>query len=257
MVDWLVFEWVFRIDAWIALLSLTTLEIVLGIDNILFISILSDNLPEKQRDFARRLGLLVALAGRLVVLFFIAWILSLSEPLFAVAGQSISIRDLILMGGGLFLLGKSTSEIHDNLEGPETGHGDESLAPDGLAGVLGQILLLDAVFSIDSVITGIGLVDEISIIVIAMIVAMIVMILMVNVIGTFIEEHPSFKMLALSFLIMVGTVLVSDGLGFHIPRGYIYFAMAFSAGVEFLNLRMRKTKKRSVHLRKQPEPEDT
>lgn len=256
MLEWLVFDWFMRPEAWIALLSLTTLEIVLGIDNILFISILSDNLPEGQRDFARRLGLVVALAGRLVVLFFIAWILSLSEPLFEVAGRSVSIKDLILIGGGLFLLAKSTSEIHDNLEGPGTGHEEGSMAPDGLMGVLGQILLLDAVFSIDSVITGIGLVDEISIIVVAMVVAMAVMIAMVNVIGKFIEEHPSFKMLALSFLIMVGTVLVSDGLGFHIPRGYIYFAMAFSAGVEFLNLRMRKSKKKPLHLRKQPEAEE-
>ncbi|MFB6346602.1 MAG: TerC family protein, partial [bacterium] len=214
-------------------------------------------LPEEDRDFARRLGLAMALFGRLIMLFFIAWILSLSEPLFELIGHTVSTKDLILIGGGLFLLGKSTSEIHDNLEGPETSHGESFMTPDGLTGVLLQILLLDVVFSIDSVLTGIGLVDEISIIVIAMCVAMGVMILSVNVIGQFIEEHPSFKMLALAFLIMVGTVLISDGMGFHIPRGYIYFAMAFSAGVQFLNLRMRKRKEKSLHLRKQPEPQDT
>lgn len=250
------FDWIFMPQAWVAFFTLTALEIVLGIDNILFISILSDNLPKKQRDFARQLGLAVALLGRLMMLFLIAWIMSLSEPLFTVLGETISTKDLVLIGGGLFLLGKSTSEIHDNLEGPEateeSGHGK----PDKLLGVVVQVLLLDAVFSIDSVITAIGLVEEISIIVIAMIVAMTVMVLTVNSIGRFIEQHPSFKMLALSFLILVGTILVSDGLGVHVPRGYIYFAMAFSASVEFLNLKMRKTKKKTLHLRKQPPAEE-
>lgn len=248
------FEWVFHFEAWVALLSVTALEIVLGVDNILFISILADNLPKKHRDLARRLGLIMALLGRLIMLFFIAWIMSLNAPLFELFGETFSSKDFILMGGGLFLLAKSTTEIHDNLEGPDKSK-DHGAVPATFWGVILQVFLLDAVFSIDSVITAIGLVEEVSIIVIAMVVAMGVMILSVNVIGEFIEEHPSFKMLALSFLILVGSVLVTDGLGFHVPRGYIYFAMAFSAGVEVLNLKMRKHRKKSLHLRKQPSPE--
>jgi predicted tellurium resistance membrane protein TerC len=248
------FEWVFRPEAWVALATLTSLEIVLGVDNILFISILSDNLPEKQRDLTRRLGLVMALLGRLIMLFFIFWIMQLSEPLFTVLGETFSGKDLILIGGGLFLLGKSTTEIHDNLEGPDQAE-DHGAAPATMGAVLFQVFMLDAVFSIDSVITAIGLVDTISIIVVAMVIAMGVMIVSVNVIGEFIEEHPSFKMLALSFLILVGTVLVTDGMGVHVPRGYIYFAMAFSAGVEVLNMKMRQQRKKAVHLRKQPPPE--
>lgn len=247
------FEWIVQPEAWVALFSLTALEIVLGIDNILFISILSGNLPEKNRELARRLGLGMALLGRLVMLFLIAWIMSLDVELFQLLGEPFTARDFILMGGGLFLLAKSTTEIHDNLEGPDTRE-EHGSRPSTLFAVLVQILMLDAVFSVDSVITAIGLVEEISIIVIAMVTAMIVMIASVNVIGQFIEEHPSFKMLALSFLILVGAILVSDGLGFHVPRGYIYFAMAFSVGVEILNLKIRKRKKRSLHLRKQPQP---
>lgn len=246
------FEWIVLPEAWIALVSITALEIVLGVDNVLFISILSDNLPEEERDYARRLGLGMALVGRLFMLFFIAWILSLSQPLFEVLGQSFSTKDLILLAGGLFLLGKGTTEIHDNLEGPEADEEKKAHTANTLMSVLFQVLLLDAVFSIDSVITAIGLTEIIPIIVIAMIVAMGVMILSVNVIGEFIEEHPAFKMLALSFLLLVGVVLMSDGLGFHIPKGYIYFAMAFSAFVEFLNLKIRKSRKKAVHLHKQP-----
>lgn len=248
------FEWIFQFEAWIALLSITALEIVLGVDNILFISILSDNLPQDQRDYARRLGLIMALLGRLVMLFFIAWIMSLSTGLFEIFDRSFSSKDLILLAGGLFLLGKSTTEIHDNLEGPETEKETSSHTADTLISVLVQVLLLDAVFSIDSVITAIGLTEVIPIIVIAMTVAMGVMILSVNVIGEFIEEHPAFKMLALSFLLLVGVVLMSEGLGFHIPKGYVYFAMAFSAFVEFLNLKIRKARQKPVHLRKQPKP---
>jgi len=246
------FEWIFHFEAWIALLSITALEIVLGVDNILFISILSDNLPRDQRDYARRLGLIMALLGRLVMLFFIAWIMSLSTTLFEVFGQSFSSKDLILLAGGLFLLGKSTTEIHDNLEGPEAVEDKTAHKADTLMSVLFQVLLLDAVFSIDSVITAIGLTEVIPIIVIAMVVAMAVMILSVNVIGEFIEEHPAFKMLALSFLLLVGVVLMSEGLGVHVPKGYIYFAMAFSAFVEFLNLKIRKSRRKAIHLRKQP-----
>lgn len=247
------FEWIVSLEAWVALLSLTALEIVLGVDNVLFISILSDNLPRKQRDLVRRLGLGLALAGRLLMLFLVAWIMSLEVTIFRVLGEAFSARDFILMGGGLFLLAKSTTEIHDNLEGPEPFEKQEQASGiDSVFSVLVQVLLLDAVFSIDSVITAIGLVEEISIIVIAMVLAMVVMILSVNVIGSFLEEHPSFKMLALSFLILVGSILVSDGLGFHVPRGYVYFAMAFSAAVEFLNLRMRERKEESLKLRRQP-----
>ncbi len=247
------FEWIVHFEAWVALLSLTALEIVLGVDNILFISILSGNLPAKQRDFARRLGLAMALLGRLGMLFLIAWIMSLDVVVLELLGHAFSARDFILMGGGLFLLAKSTTEIHDNLEGPEPFEKKEQAGhADTLFAVLVQVFLLDAVFSIDSVITAIGLVEEISIIVISMLVAMTVMILSVNVIGEFIEEHPSFKMLALAFLILVGSILVSDGLGFHVPRGYIYFAMAFSAGVEFLNLKVRRRRKKSLNLRRQP-----
>lgn len=251
------FEWMASPGAWVALVSLTALEIVLGVDNILFISILSDNLPQKQRDFARRLGLGLALGARLVMLLGVAWIMSLNATLFEVLGEAISGRDLILMAGGLFLLAKSTTEIHDNLEGPEDLAEEKGAAVrSSLASVLAQIMILDGVFSIDSVITAIGLVEEIVIIVVAMVIAMIVMILSVNVIGRFIEEHPSFKMLALSFLILVGTVLTADGIGFHIPRGYLYFAMAFSAGVEFLNLQVRKQRRAPVHLHKQPHAEE-
>lgn len=258
----MMFEWIFHFEAWVALISLSTLEIVLGVDNILFISILSDNLPKKQRDLARRLGLIMALLGRLVMLFFIAWIMSLEATLFELFGQGFSAKDFILIGGGMFLLAKSTTEIHDNLEGPEQSEQHDTTTAT-MTGVLIQVFMLDAVFSIDSVITAIGLVDmdqfvfsaNLTIIVIAMVAAMAVMIASVNVIGEFIEEHPAFKMLALSFLILVGSILVTDGLGFHVPRGYIYFAMAFSAGVEFLNLKMRKQREKSVHLRKQPSSE--
>lgn len=249
------FAWVFSFEAWVALISLSALEIVLGVDNILFISILADSLPKKNRNFARQFGLALALIARLVMLFGIAWIMSLNNPLFELLGESFSARDLILIGGGLFLLAKSTTEIHDNLEGMEN-HGASKSGEGSLLSVLAQIMILDGVFSIDSVITAIGLVEQISIIVISMISAMIVMILTVNQIGQFIQEHPSFKMLALSFLVTVGVVLTVEGFGVHVPKGYIYFAMAFSAGVEVLNMQVREARKDDrVKLKKQPEPE--
>lgn len=249
-----VFDWVFSVEAWIALLSLSALEIVLGVDNILFISILADSLPEEEQEFARKIGLALALLARLVMLGAVAWIMSLNEPFFTILGEAFSARDFILIGGGLFLLWKSTTEIHDNLEG-ESAHGsDKAGEKASLASVLTQIMILDGVFSIDSVITAIGLVDQISIIVIAMVSAMIVMILSVDVIGDFVQRHPSFKMLALSFLLTVGVILTVEGFGVHVPKGYIYFAMAFSAGVEVLNMQMRKSRK-PLHLKKQPEPE--
>jgi predicted tellurium resistance membrane protein TerC len=249
------FDWIFSAEAWIALISLSALEIVLGVDNILFISILADSLPKKQQNFARKIGLGLALGARLVMLFFVAWIMSLNEPLLSLFGEAFSARDFILIGGGMFLLAKSTTEIHDNLEG-QASHG-ESKKPSkaSLASVLVQIMILDGVFSIDSVITAIGLVEEITIIVFAMISAMVVMILTVNKIGNFVKRHPSFKMLALSFLVTVGVILTVEGFGVHVPKGYIYFAMAFSCGVEVLNMQMRKSREEPLHLKKQPEAE--
>lgn len=247
------FGWIYSFEAWIALLTLSALEIVLGVDNILFISILADNLPEEKQNFARKFGLALALGARLLVLTGVAWIMSLNQDLLVVFGESFSARDFILIAGGLFLLAKSTTEIHDNLEG-ENVHGDsETQAKTSVFSVLAQIMILDAVFSIDSVITAIGLVEEISIIVIAMISAILVMILTVDQIGNFVKRHPSFKMLALAFLVTVGVILTVEGFGVHVPKGYIYFAMAFSAGVEFLNMQMRKSREEPLHLKKQPE----
>jgi predicted tellurium resistance membrane protein TerC len=248
------FDWIYSIEAWIALISLTGLEVVLGVDNILFISILADDLPEKQQGFARRLGLGFALLGRLLMLFLVAWIMSLESTLLVLFEEAFSSRDFIMIGGGLFLLAKSTTEIHDNLEGDPSHTSAGSNVQASLAGVLAQIAILDGVFSIDSVITAIGLVDSISIIVIAMVVAMSVMVLTVNTIATFIEHHPSFKMLALSFLVTVGVMLTVEGFGVHVPKGYLYFAMAFSCGVEVLNLQVRESREEErVHLKKQPE----
>jgi predicted tellurium resistance membrane protein TerC len=247
------FGWMVSPEAWIALISLTALEIVLGVDNIIFISILADNLPEENQNFARRIGLGLALGARLVMLFGVAWIMSLTDPIFALLGETFSIRDFIMIGGGMFLLAKSTTEIHDNLEGDSSHGSSGSAAKASLASVLVQIMILDGIFSIDSVITAIGLVEEISIIAIAMVTAMIVMIVSVNKIGDFIQRHPSFKMLALSFLVTVGVILTVEGFGIHVPKGYIYFAMAFSAGVEVLNMQMRKSREEPLHLKKQPE----
>jgi len=249
------FSWIYGIEAWIALISLTALEVVLGVDNILFISILADDLPEEQKGFARRIGLAFALLGRLVMLFLVAWIMSLESTLLVLFGEAFSSRDFIMIGGGLFLLAKSTTEIHDNLEGDSSQHTKSgSSVQASLAGVLAQIVILDGVFSIDSVITAIGLVDSISIIVIAMIAAMSIMVLTVNSIASFIEKHPSFKMLALSFLVTVGVMLTVEGFGVHVPKGYLYFAMAFSCGVEVLNLRVRRSRQEEpLHLKKQPD----
>lgn len=243
------FEWLTSPEAWIALGTLTALEIVLGIDNIIFISILVGRLPKHQRETGRRVGISLAMLTRLGLLFSIAWVMGLKEPWFAVLSQEISGRDLILIGGGLFLLFKSTHEIHNSLEGVE--ESTEVPVVAGLASVLVQIAILDIVFSLDSVITAVGLVEHVSIMAIAIILAVVVMLIAAKPIGDFVDAHPTIKMLALSFLILVGVTLIVEGFDIHVPRGYIYFAMAFSVGVEMLNIRMRKKLEVPVKLHKQ------
>lgn len=231
---------------WVAFLTLTSLEIVLGIDNVVFISILADKLPEAQRQKARRLGLLLAMFIRIALVSSVAWIVSLDQGLFELLGHEVSPHDLILIVGGLFLLGKATHEIHGSLEGQQ-GHASAKVSAT-FAAVIIQILLLDIVFSIDSVITAVGLTDVIPVMVAAVIVAVAVMMFAANPIGGFVSRHPTVKMLALSFLIMIGGLLVAEGFGQHIPHGYVYFAMAFALGVEILNLRVRaKAKPVELH----------
>jgi len=227
----------------IALLTLTLLEIVLGIDNVVFISILADKLPEHQRARARRLGLALALITRVLLLLSLSWVIRLTEPLFTVIGQEISGRDLILIGGGLFLLGKSTYEIHENLEGEE-GH-SSAKARATFAGVIVQILLLDIVFSLDSVITAVGMVDEIIVMIVAVVIAVVIMLVSAEAISGFVNRHPTIKMLALSFLLLIGLALLLEGFEQHVPKGYIYFAMGFSVFVEFLNIRVRRRRERT------------
>lgn len=241
------FEWIASPEAWVALGTLIALEVVLGIDNIIFISILVGRLPEHQRDKARRIGLGLAMGARLLLLFALAWIMGLIEPLFTVFGQAISGRDIILVIGGLFLLAKATHEIHASLEGVE--HGAASVQTSSFMAVMVQIAALDVVFSLDSVITAVGLVDHLSVMVIAIIVSVIVMLVAAKPIGEFVDQHPTIKMLALSFLLMIGLTLMAEGFDVHVPKGYIYFAMAFSFGVELLNIRIRK-KRDAVQLHK-------
>jgi len=235
-------------DAWIAFLTLSALEVVLGIDNIVFISILADRLPENQRGRARRIGLGLAMFMRIALLFLLSWMVELTAPLFEIVGQEISGRDLILLCGGLFLLYKSTHEVHQLLEGEE-GEGSAKVSAT-FASVIVQIIIIDSVFSIDSIITAVGMVDEIAIMIAAVIVSVSIMMIAAGPIGRFVSAHPTIKMLALSFLFMIGAVLIADGLGHHVPKGYIYFAMAFSIAVEMLNLRLRKRKRKAepVHL---------
>ncbi len=235
-------EWLTQPQAWIALLTLTALELVLGIDNIVFISILSGRLPEEQRPKARRLGLFLAMFLRIGLLVSLAWIMKLTSPLFSILGRDISGRDLILIGGGLFLIAKSTHEIHNKLEGEE-GDGSRKVFA-SFGAVLVQILLLDIVFSLDSVITAVGMVDEAPVMITAIVVSVICMLFFAGPVSGFVERHPTVKMLALSFLLMIGVTLVADGLGFHIPKGYIYFSMAFSLAVEVLNLQLHKESKK-------------
>lgn len=231
--------WVADPNAWIALATLTVMEIVLGIDNIIFIAVLADKLPEKQRDSARRLGLIFAMATRILLLFCIAWMIRLQEPIIDFYSIALSGRDLIMICGGLFLLVKGTHEIHDIMEG-EDAEEKETSRKVGFGSVLFQIVLLDVVFSLDSVITAVGMADILAVMVLAVILSVIVMLIFSGSVSRFVTQHPTVKVLALSFLLLIGIALVADGLGHHIPKGYIYFAMGFSAFVEALNLRIRK-----------------
>lgn len=232
-------EWLSDPNAWIGLLTLTVLEIVLGIDNIIFISILSSRLRTDQQSKARRLGLTGAFVSRLLLLFSIAWVVKLTAPLFNVFNMPISGRSLILIVGGLFLIAKATYEIHGKLEGEDHEGGTKRVLP-SLNAVVVQIMLVDIVFSLDSVITAVGMVDHVSIMVAANVVALIIMLMSADGIAGFVDRHPTVKMLALSFLVLIGTNLVAEGFGQHIPKGYTYFAMGFSVMVEMLNLRLRQ-----------------
>jgi predicted tellurium resistance membrane protein TerC len=242
-------------QVWLAFVTLTALEIVLGIDNIIFISILVGRLPESKRNRGRTIGLSLAMGTRILLLLSLTWVMSLQFDVFTVAGTGISGRDLILIGGGLFLLAKSTLEIHHSLEGVE-----EDAAGGGGAtflSVITQIAIIDIVFSLDSVITAVGMVDHVEIMIAAVIAAVVMMMFLAKPIGDFVDRHPTIKMLALSFLILIGVALVGEGLGFHIPKGYIYFAMAFSVAVETLNIQVRKRRPTPVKLRKRLDDDET
>jgi len=244
------FDWIFLPEAWLALATLTALEIVLGIDNIIFLTILVGRLPEHQRQRGRVIGLALAMGTRIALLLSLAWMMKLVAPWFIILGQEISGRDLILILGGLFLLFKSTLEIHESLEGAK--EGDSSVAGKAGAGFISivvQIAIIDIVFSLDSVITAVGMASQVPVMVIAIVLAVGVMMFAAKPIGDFVDLHPTIKMLALSFLVLIGVALVGEGLDLHIPKGYIYFAMAFSLGVEMVNMRMR-TKVKPVELRK-------
>lgn len=234
-------------QAWIAFATLTVLELVLGIDNIVFISILAGKLPAGQQAKARYIGLALALLMRVILLFSLAWVIGLTAPLFSVIGEEVSGRDLVLFLGGLFLIAKSTHEIHGSLEGEE-GHAGAKVFS-SFVSVIIQIMLLDIVFSLDSVITAVGMVNDLRIMIAAVVIAILFMMAFSGIIGRFVSKHPTIKMLALAFLILIGVTLIAESLEQHIPRGYIYFAMAFSVFVEMLNLRLRKSKTVPVHLR--------
>lgn len=231
-------DWIADPQIWIAFITLSVLELVLGIDNVIFVSILSGKLPAKDQPRARFIGLSLALVMRVILLFSLTWVMGLVEPLFTVLGQHVSGRDLILLTGGLFLIFKSTHEIHGSLEGSEGEASRKVYA--GFVSVIIQITLLDIVFSLDSVITAIGMVSNVWIMIAAVVVSIIAMMLFAGSIGAFVQRHPTIKMLALSFLLLIGTTLIAEGLEFHIPKGYVYFAMAFAVFVEMLNIRLRK-----------------
>ena len=234
-------------NAWIALATLTALELVLGIDNIVFISILVDKLPAAEQKRARLIGLFLAMFMRVGLLLVLSWIIGLTAPLFTLLAQEISGRDLILIGGGLFLIWKSTAEIHQSLEGAE-GETAAAVKANFLAVTL-QIIVVDMVFSLDSIITAVGMVDQLAVMITAVVVSVALMMLFAAAIGRFVNEHPTIKMLALAFLVVVGVVLIAEGFDQHVPKGYIYFAMAFSVGVEMLNIRMRKRPKKPAQLK--------
>ena len=237
-------------QAWIAFATLTALELVLGIDNIIFISILVDKLPPEKREFVRRVGLFMAMFMRIGLLLLLSVIVGLVEPFFTVFNQDISGRDLILILGGLFLIWKSTGEIHQSLEGEEAHAG--SVAKGTVGAILVQIMVIDLVFSLDSIITAVGMVDEVAIMIAAVVASVGLMMVFASGIGRFVSDHPSIKMLALTFLVVVGVVLMAEGFGHHVPKGYIYFAMAFSLIVEMLNIRFRKRSNKVVELHQHP-----
>ncbi|OGT97823.1 MAG: hypothetical protein A2X80_12080 [Geobacteraceae bacterium GWB2_52_12] len=238
-------EWMMDPQIWLALTTLTALEIVLGIDNIIFISILAGKLPHHQQEKARLVGLSLAMFIRIALLFSLSWLMGLTAPLFSVFENEISGRDLILLSGGLFLLWKSTMEIHEKLEG-EQGH-SAVRAGATFSAIIVQILLLDIVFSLDSIITALGMANQLGVMVAAVVIAVVFMMLFSGKISAFVENHPTIKMLALSFLILIGVALIGDGLDMHLPKGYIYFAMAFSVMVEMLNLRLRRSQPVKLH----------
>ena len=231
-------EFLLSPEIWIAFFTLTALELVLGIDNIIFISIIVDKLPPEKREVARKIGLFLAMFMRIGLLLTLSWIIGMTEPIFTLFGSGFSGRDLILIAGGLFLIWKSTGEVHQLLEGEE---GEESRkVANSFAGVILQIMVIDLVFSLDSIITAVGMVSQVQVMIAAVVASVGLMMLFARAIGEFVSNHPTIKMLALSFLVVVGVVLLADGFGHHVPKGYIYFAMAFSVGVEMLNIRMRK-----------------
>ena len=240
-------EFLLSPEIWIAFFTLTALELVLGIDNIIFISILVDKLPKEKQELARRIGLFLAMFMRIALLLLLSWIVGLTEPVLTLFDYGISGRDLILIAGGLFLIWKSTGEVHQLLEGEE---GSESAkVASSFAGVIAQIIVIDLVFSLDSIITAVGMVSEVGVMIAAVVASVGLMMLFAKSIGEFVSNHPTIKMLALSFLVVVGVVLIADGFGHHVPKGYIYFAMAFSVGVEMLNIRLRKKAAKPVDLR--------
>jgi predicted tellurium resistance membrane protein TerC len=239
-------EWLSDPQAWLGFLTLTVLEIVLGIDNIIFISILCGKLPPDQQPKARRIGLALAMVMRILLLLSLSWVIRLTDPLFSVLGHDISGRDLVLIVGGLFLLAKSTMEIHEKLEG-EDGHASAKVGP-SFTSVLLQIMVLDVVFSLDSVITAVGMVSHVAVMISAVVVAVGFMMVFAGAVGDFVHRHPTIKMLALSFLLLIGVMLMAEGFHQHIPKGYVYFAMAFSVFVEMLNIRMKRNAQKPVEL---------
>jgi len=248
-------DWLTQPETWISLLTLTVLEIVLGIDNIVFISIMAEKLPTQDRSRARKTGLGLAMFMRIGLLLSLSWLIGLTQPLFEIVGMEFSGRDIIMLLGGLFLLAKSTFEIHDKLEGKEEQTNKKSKTT-GFVNVIVQILLLDVIFSLDSVITAIGMANHVGVMIAAVVIAVLIMMASVNSISEFISQHPTIKILALSFLLLIGFSLIAEGLGQDIPKGYIYFAMGFSIFVEFLNMRIRR-KEEPVHLRGTVQPPKT